>query len=199
MVLLLIIPFSWKKGAFCLKYLKLNAAGIKILLERQSRYQCLPFVNWSCLFNQGNKNVHLLKRNLWAQNCSFPVCRFHRLFILFKYTIIQETAECNCCSFNIRAMHVTIGVTVLLGPIMIGDFSYWLRALAVWLHLQGCNTYSPPIHSPHNFSRLNRLNTAPAHLANLIQKTSATALCLSSSLSVAFSGDLGNWVIFMSK
>lgn len=158
MVLLLIIPFSWKNGGFCLKYLKLNAAGIKILLEIQSSYQSLPFVNWSCLFNWGNKNVHLLQRNLWAQTIPFLFADvFHRLFFLPKYTIIQETTECNYCSFNIRAMHVTIGVTVLLGPIMIGDFSYWLPALAVWLHLQGCNTYSPPIHSPYNFSRLNRL------------------------------------------
>lgn len=97
----------------------------------------------------------------WREICEQKLFQFsnvfHGLLILFKYAIVHLTRECNCCSFNIRTVHVTIGVTVLLGPIMIGDFSYWLRALAVWLHLQGCNTYSPQIHSPHNFSRLNRL------------------------------------------
>lgn len=85
MVLLLIIPPSWQGGGFCLKYLKVNAAGIKILPVIESRHRSLPFVNRACLCNWGNKSV--LKEICEHEVFLFPNV-FHRLFILFKYTVI---------------------------------------------------------------------------------------------------------------
>lgn len=63
-----------------------------------------------------------------------------------------------------------------------------------WLSDSGCRAVIPtllsPIHSPHNFAgRTDSLGSA--HLANLIQKASATALP-APLLSIAFSGDPEN-------
>lgn len=59
MVLLLIIPFSWKSEGFCLKYLKLSVAGIKILLEIQSRSQSYPLlIDPACLAGEVKMYVY---------------------------------------------------------------------------------------------------------------------------------------------
>lgn len=92
-----------------------------------------------------------------------------QFFLLVKLIIKSERSH-RC--LNIRAVHIYNRCHCATGPIVICDFSYWLRTLPVWLHLQGCNTYCAQIHS----TQLEPANEEAAYLANLLAALHSVAI-----------------------